>query len=249
MYYDKSKLYSASDPFVLMGNGDIRYLKPDITKKIDLKLYRKYPLFKGVAWKMIMVKGTFAGSNNANFDDQSTLFKIKDDPNKFEDATVTDKTKYRYVKYILPRKKSCVAEIEFYGEKLSGKGEEKLTGKIIGSPFATGDNTYLEAMDSNLETYFTAESGYVGLDLGIPRRITRVRYCPRSDTNFIKAGDTYELCYWNGEDWVPLGKQKARDQFIEFKNVPHDALLILHDLDRGKEERIFTYENGNQIWW
>lgn len=40
------------------------------------------------------------------------------------------------------------------------------------------------------------------------------------------------------------------DQFkITFKDVPQGGLYLLRDLTRGKDERIFTYENGEQVWW
>ena len=32
-------------------------------------------------------------------------------------------------------------------------------------------------------------------------------------------------------------------------NVPTNALLLLRNHTKGKEERIFTYENGEQVWW
>lgn len=36
---------------------------------------------------------------------------------------------------------------------------------------------------------------------------------------------------------------------IFFKDVPKGALYLLRDLTKGKDERIFTYENGVQVWW
>jgi hypothetical protein len=32
-------------------------------------------------------------------------------------------------------------------------------------------------------------------------------------------------------------------------NMPTNALFWLRDLTKGKEERPFTYENGQQVWW
>ena len=32
-------------------------------------------------------------------------------------------------------------------------------------------------------------------------------------------------------------------------NVPTNALLLLRNHTKGKEERIFTYEGGEQVWW
>jgi hypothetical protein len=34
-----------------------------------------------------------------------------------------------------------------------------------------------------------------------------------------------------------------------FKHVPANALYFLHDHTSGTQERIFTYESGQQIWW
>ena len=40
-----------------------------------------------------------------------------------------------------------------------------------------------------------------------------------------------------------------RDGVLHFDNVPDNALLLLHNTTKGKEERIFTYENKKQVWW
>ncbi len=36
---------------------------------------------------------------------------------------------------------------------------------------------------------------------------------------------------------------------LYYDNIPSHALLLLRDHTRGKEERIFTLENGEQVWW
>lgn len=91
-------------------------------------------------------------------------------------------------------------------------------------------------------------------------------------TNSIVRGDEYELFYWDNK-WVSLGKKTTRDrkadmdslgfdfkkdmffadvndrEFLFFENVPVGALFLLHNHTRGKEERIFTLEDSQQIWW
>ena len=44
----------------------------------------------------------------------------------------------------------------------------------------------------------------------------------------------------------PVG---MRAVFHAFDNVPENALLILRDHTRGKDERIFIYEDDKQIWY
>lgn len=58
----------------------------------------------------------------------------------------------------------------------------RVTGAIISSPAAGGRGPE-RAFDGSLSTSFgatSAQGGWVGLDLGSPRRITEVRYAPRS---------------------------------------------------------------------
>ena len=71
---------------------------------------------------------------------------------------------------------------------------------------------------------------------------------PEDDSNAIFPGEHYELFYWR-KGWVSLGVQQATDTVLEYRKVPKGALLWLRNLDKGKQERIFTYENGKQIWY
>ncbi len=111
------------------------------------------------------------------------------------------------------------------------------------------------AADGDLETYFykgSPKPGSVGLDLGEGNEhiITRVRFCPRSDTNFILEGDDYELLYWDNNDWQSVDVQiSPQYNFITFSNVPSGAIYWLRNHTRGREERIFTYKNDKQVWW
>ena len=64
----------------------------------------------------------------------------------------------------------------------------------------------------------------------------------------LKEGSEYELFYWNDE-WKSVGKQIATSEPLIFKDVSADRLYWLVQVGSRKEERIFTYENGKQIWW
>jgi hypothetical protein len=86
--------------------------------------------------------------------------------------------------------------------------------------------------------------------LGKQEQIARIRYLPRNDDNNIRPGDEYELFYWDKGQWNSLGKQTGTDKYVlRYDNCPSNTLFLLHNHTRGKEERIFTYENGKQKWW
>ncbi|MDE6533140.1 MAG: hypothetical protein K2M27_06375 [Muribaculaceae bacterium] len=92
-------------------------------------------------------------------------------------------------------------------------------------------------------------TGKRNLDFGRLVEISRIDYYPRHDGNFIEPGDEYELTWWDGEKWRSLGRQLSDGYELIYDNIPEGALLLLHDLTKGKEERPFTLKNGRQIWW
>ena len=109
-----------------------------------------------------------------------------------------------------------------------------------------------KAFDGDWLTIFHAEkpdSGWVGLDLERKTIVDRVRCVPRSDDNAIHYGEMYELFFWDQAGWKSLGKQKAEERVLYFDSVPDNALLILRNHTRGKQERIFVYQNEQQVWW
>ena len=157
------------------------------------------------------------------------------------------------MKYVPPIKtEGNMAEIELYDEK-----GQKLTGKVIGNyrpERMDAMETMKRAFDGNVlsspKTVKTQNDAWVGLDLGRVVSISKLVYLPRNDDNFIKEGELYELFYWDRE-WKSLGRQvgSRQLQYLEYDNVPDNALLLLRNLTKGKEERIFTYEDGKQVWW
>ena len=84
--------------------------------------------------------------------------------------------------------------------------------------------------------------------MGEPKQVDYVRCVARSDDNGIHYGDLYELVYWSAGKWQSLGQQIAGERYLTFERVPDNALLLLRNLTRGKEERIFIYRDGRQSW-
>jgi hypothetical protein len=90
---------------------------------------------------------------------------------------------------------------------------------------------------------------YVGMELAKSSQVSKIRFLARNDMNSILPNDQYELFYWNNKEFVSLGKKIATDTVVEYNNVPKNSILWLRDNTTGREERIFTYENGKQVWW
>ena len=255
MYYYGDEYFPASNPFVLEGDGKIRELIPDYTHRLTTLLTRKNPNWvTNIKNTEASIGSRIQGANRSDFSDSVTLFEITQATDRYEQLEIKTNKKFRYLRFRGPDlKNASVAEVEFYGETTAGTIAQ-LKGKVIGYPKVTADaaTPFEHAMDNDPNTYFFGGKksfGWAGLALTSPTRLRYVRYCPRNDTNFIIAGDKFELFMWDGNNWVSLGEQVAVTQQLQYHNVPANSLLLLRNLSRGVEERIFTYENGKQVWW
>ena len=64
----------------------------------------------------------------------------------------------------------------------------------------------------------------------------------------LEAGRRYELLVWDN-GWVSAGEQSAEGATLTFDAVPTGRLYWLVVKDARKLERIFTIEDGRQVWW
>ena len=94
--------------------------------------------------------------------------------------------------------------------------------------------------------YPTLYDGWVGLDLGGKKSVGSVSYTPRHRDNFVRPGDTYELFVCDGGEWKSAGVQVSQSDSLLYRDVPLDALMLLKNLTRGVDERVFEYKDGKQ---
>ncbi|NMB50663.1 MAG: discoidin domain-containing protein [Bacteroidales bacterium] len=251
-YYYNKEFIPAASPIIIDHIGNIKHLKIDLQNKQDMLLSRKYQnsLVEGNCREM--VGGKFQVSNNPNFTNAVDLAIIMDEPEaSYQIVYAQTEKSYKYFRYLAPAKSiGTISELEVYEVNSS----DKLTGKIIGTEQKLFDISKEKAFDGDPLTSFRkyGELGkvWVGLEFDSPKRIKKIVYLPGNDDNCIRDGELYELFYWNNK-WVSLGKQTGSSETykLRYENVPTNTLYLLRNLTKGKEERIFTYEKGKQIWW
>lgn len=248
-FYEHGRMVPFGEPFVIKGDGTVQTIQRNEKKRTTLQLLRKYPFMgKEDFFNARMSGGRFQGANLPDFSDAVTFYKFEGLTNgNWYEIPVTDEGTYRYLRYIGPRGSHCnINELEFYGT--DGK---KLSGTIIGTEGESWAGKE-KVFDGDILTGFSAVSPdghWVGLKLSAPRQISKFKFIPRNDGNCIEIGDEYELVYWKEGDWVSLGIQVATHNVLTFKDMPGGGLYVLHDKTKGHEERIFTYEKGEQVWW
>ena len=264
-----NKLIPVSKAFCTDTLGNISYFNPDYSNQLSVKLLRKYPYWTYKQRMAALIGGEFSVSDNTDFSQKNVLYTIKDTLQYYPNILKTLELKGKYLRYEFPNLNDSTfdgpAEISFFTTE--NDSLKKIAGKYFGSPqlsqeqinLITDNNilTYVEVWDCDedlkLETgkivlRKNKQAIYVEMELDSAVTVTHVGICPRNDKNGIYPGMTYELFMWDNE-WKSMGVKVAKANTIDFDNIPDNAVLWLRNLDEGKEERIFTMKNGEQLWW
>lgn len=248
-FYDAGQIIPFGNPFHVMSDGTVKNVHADIEKKCTLNLTRKYPFFGAQDFfNLRMMQGRFQGANRADFSDAKDLYYFNEVTNgEWYEFPVTDAGKYRYLRYKSPNGSyGNINELCFFDEK-----GDIIRGKIIGTE-GVGWGLKERVFDNNILTGFqgiSPDGHWVGLKLKTPKQVTKLRFIPRNDGNCIEVGNKYELVYWTDDDWKVLATITAKENVLKLQNIPSNGLYVLKNLTKGHEERIFTYEDGKQVWW
>lgn len=246
---DEEGIRPFGNPFLVAGDGSVTDICISKGKSVSMVLRRKFPfLGKFSHINYLMGGGLFQGSNDADFSRVTNFYQFEGVTNgNWYDIPVKDTNEYRYLRYLGPAgSHGNINELAFFD-----KEGNKLTGRIIGTegePKKTKETVF----DGDILTGFNAlgaDGQWVGMQLAKPSKVGRIRFIARNDGNTIEKGDLYALCYWDNCQWNEVERKVATGDVLTIKNVPAGGLYILHNLTKGKEERLFTYEKGKQVWW
>ncbi len=246
VYYRDGEMIPLSDPVIVSGRKK-RTLTPDHSRTRSITADRKYLILTRWTnrWGPAL-GGCFEASGTSKYTEDTvrlhTVDRIPIGPTEY---AVDSERPYRFVRFRNNRgNRVDIAELEFFDDR-----GEKLTGTPVGRSVDRKNRE--RAFDGDPETFAHGSDSYwIGLDLGEgnERRITRIRLTLADDRNGIEPGHRYELMYYD-RGWRSLGVTTADADSLRFEGVPENALLWLRNHTRGREERIFTYEDGRQVWW
>jgi hypothetical protein len=271
--YKQNKIIPISIPFYF--NKKRHNITPDYNNKITLDLTRKYPQKELlIDFRKKLINAKFQGANKKDFSDAVDLFQFDSIPKEYvTEIPINNGNSYKYVRFISSENwmensrvinmaimeyysKIIKNEIAIEGTKpyiinkrdtLSPNCKEltKLEGTLICNNERILKKDLLSGFDGNMETF--SKLRWAGIEFTRPRKIVSIRYAARNANNMINVGDTYELFYFDN-DWKSMGKLKADNNYLTFKNVPSKTIYWLRNLNKGKEELSFFYINGEQIF-
>lgn len=256
-YYFNNQYTIANNPVYISKKGEPESLSPNISKLETIKLTRKFYaqqyLFRMNDFAKSMFGAKLQASDNKDFKNPYTIFTIDSSYYHFVEKDVKMTKSYQYYRYMSSDTGIVrIAEVDFVVAGQENMPNKNKMFKVFGYAPKDTINHYKaifeNAFDGNIATNFNAIPGsWVAIDYGKPVTISKVRFLVRNDLNVVEIGDEYELFYFDF-NWKSLGRIKADKNYLIYNNVPENALLLLRDLTKGREERIFRYKNGQQIW-
>lgn len=236
-------------PFLVDSSGVSQTYSADTDHKTEISINRKYPLCQYIidVWSGLR-GGAFLGSNDSCFAICDTLATIHTLPYGLTLVNSRSGKEYRFLRYQAPRNnRSSLSELQFYvTTQLDSK-------RILGTYTGDGvDTSCLYSLcDDNSATYCKGlQTGYTmtfDMGSGNASRVDTILYAPSTDLNFVEKGHLYELYYFE-TSWKLIERKIAQMDYLSFKGVPSDAILLLKDRTAGQEERIFEYKKSVQIW-
>lgn len=247
----KGRLLPVGFPFWIEEGKEVHTLRPE-SRVEKVKLWRKYPLSKGIARYMRSLVGAkIEVSNTPDFRSVEWAYIVEqtsERPSNF--VCPPTPPRGRYVRFTAATGKVLdLAELGVYDEKDHRMSVQAVWGS---SPYR-GNSQFdcTRVNDGDYLTYYRSDSvgGNVTLDLGQRELIRKIFFVPRNDDNFINLGERYELFYQNGsQGWVSLGRRLADKEYLYYDNIPVGALLWLRNLTKGREEQTFFLNKGEQVF-
>lgn len=273
IYYSENEHKVFGDPFFIEMTDSMAVIKKlpysEHTKSTynTVMLTRKYPRKPNmIRVAEELVGGRFIGSAKGDFSDAVTLLEIKCPPIPALLTYPLNRTgcykSYRFQ----ASEEHPYAHISMLEWLTSSKYGYKNTMPALHPHILSSADTVLLAQESRLVRLMdavcwekmswkaeydgnmqTAPSAYPNITLRLkePQKVTHVRFSPKNADNGIRAGDVYELHYWN-KGWHSCGMVKAKYEYVDFNNIPQECLYWLENKTQGKEEMPFVLDKENK---
>lgn len=248
IYVDK-KIVPVSDPFIVNADGSLRMITADEDNRESVILYSKFTRNREEKkFQDRLLGGKVEGDYSRDFRNPETICTITSIMNRKQTMIPVDSTSkvkaYPFIRYNAANGTYCdIADLFLYD-----KDGTCISGEVFGKD-PSNIEKYKNVFDGKSTTsYHSSERNgdWVAIRVSSKRPIVKIGVTPRNRDNFIDIGNEYELFYLD-KDWKSLGKKIAQSDSLVYSNVPKGSLLLLSNHTHGKQERIFTYENGAQV--
>lgn len=234
-------------PFMVSRSGTVHTFVPDGSRTEAMTLTRKYCFRFKYKERMELVVGTRVQSAPTAKGPWSDLHTVTEPPaTNYYPIPLPHPLKDRYLRIFKPAGTGpniaeVVASSDSLGLRpypLSIAGDEenrRLFGKIT-----DGDILTLSSLPEGTEDCI--------IRIDSTDELRHLFLVPHNDDNFVVPAQEYELLYFAGpEGWKSAGRRMSTGFSIDFE-VPKGAVLWLRNLTKGREEQIFIWHDGRQLF-
>ena len=236
-YCSDEGLITEGFPIILGQDSSCQELIPDIERTQIMRLFRKYPMTPEKIERVdalcgAVILGYVNGSQNPD-----TLAVIPPDYMIRGTIKLNCRNRFRYIKIVAERVMQ-IAEIKLF---------DKAMRPVDFAPLSNDYNEIAVKDADNLTySYIIPE---ITLSVNDDKQPCYLKIMPRNDDNWINEGEVYELFYFGTDGWISCGEKRAVADYVEYSNVPSEALYLLRNLSKGTEERPFTWQDGKMVFW
>ena len=243
VYYDEDEsMQPLAPPFIIYSDGAVEHLRIRKDSTLSMKMYRKYPEGSGHEyWYRSLSGARIEASDDPDFQNVETMYvNTKKLSCNYEYIHLDTSVQRRYWRMTSANRQNLqLADLHFYDNHL-----QEMQGKVMNMDSARAAALWDDDPLTN------AGALWVGMDFGEARQVAQVRLLPRNDANGIYPGNEYELFYYDfPRGWISLGIKHPTGNELEYEKVPAGTLYWLRNLTTGKEERVFTWEDGQARFW
>ena len=249
-YDERRSMYPVGEPFFLQNNGEMKYMHPDTLHRRVIRMNRKYPIYEYFTdIKPNLSGGVIEAATDPEFRNVRTILELPKDTLVFagtEMIRCTDAFRYWRIRSTNGGLLD-MAELHFYD------GDQKLDAELFTTVVDEKSCSVVDQIDDDdALTYASLQdpNNSIWFDFHRPVNVSKIIWIRRGDGNDIYPGYDYTLYYWNNRNWMVIERQCAGlHTWIDFQNIPENALLYLACDTTGKQSRPFLYQNGIIVWY
>lgn len=112
---------------------------------------------------------------------------------------------------------------------------------MIGGKFEASNRLDFKHSELLYQIVDTPKTNYNAVSCTPKQKYRYVRFTAAKD-RYAQLGELLLFRFTNKKEKI------ASERYLDFNNVPKNALLWLRNLSHGKEEQVFWMENGKQIF-
>lgn len=234
-------------PFMLTADGRVHLFEPRTEEPQSVSLTRKFPRRFHLVERMSTLIGCRIQAAPTAAGPWRDIHRIEQTPAHSYCRIPIDKPlRERYIRIV--KYTPGNAMIASLTASRDSVGADPIPASIAGR--AAADDRYSNIVDSDILSWapLSPDCGDMIVRFDSDSDIANLFLVAHNDDNFVLPGQEYELIYFTDRGVKSLGR-KVSDGFSIGFTAPTNAVMVLRNLTKGREEQVFVWSaDGRQLF-